>query len=301
MDPQGGNQIGVAAIYVVAAMALIGLADNTVPLIAQRAGLWQFHFLRALIALPLIIVLARLSGWTVRPRRLGAVAVRGALLGVSMCCYFGALGFLSVAEAAAGLFTAPLLVLVASAVVFRQRIQARIGFAIVLGFAGVLLVLKPDPTGGGWVAWLPLFGAVFYAAAALITRVTCAQEGALSLLAGFLVAMLALSGLGLWATMGGTGGFLSRGWVRPDAIFLLLTLGQAVTVIVGVGLITKAYLIAPATQVAGMEYVLLIFATFWGWILWRDMPDFWALAGIAMILASGGLLAMRPTTATLPS
>lgn len=289
------SQTGRAALYVLSAMALIGLIDNLVPMIAARAGLWQFHVVRALMALPLVVLLAVMTGWKVRPVRPWAVALRSLALGLSMLCYFGALGAMPVAEAAAGLFAAPLIVLLVSAVLLGRPVPGRVKAAIALGFLGVLAVLRPDPVGAGWVTLLPLLGAVFYAGAALATRELCAEEGALSLLAGFLLAMLVLGAAGLWAVAGSDSvQFLARPWVPLEPVFLGLTALQAGTVIVGVGLITKAYLIAPAPHVAGLEYALLIFAALWGWVLWGEAPDALAWAGIALIVGSGALIALTP-------
>lgn len=284
-----------AAALVLAAMAMIGYVDNLVVRIAQEAGLWQFHLMRALMALPLIALIGAVMGWQVRPKRPWAVTARGACLAASMLCYFGALAFLPVSQAVAGIFTAPLFVLLISAAWFRERPRAEVVTAALVGFAGCLLVLRPDPSALGVAALLPLAGGVFYALSALATRRICAGEGALSLLVGFFAAILCFSAIGVLATTPdaappGPEGFLARGWVAPSAQVLWLTGVQAVASVVCVGMITRAYILAEAPQVAIFEYSLLIFAALWGFALYGERIDAWGALGVALILGSGALL-----------
>lgn len=291
-QPQA-NQPLQAALCVIAAMAMIGYVDNLVVQIAAEIGLWQFHFIRAVMGIPMILALALAAGWRVRPRRVWAVGLRGLLLAASMLCYFGALGFLSVAQAVAGLFTAPLFVLLISALWFRAPVSGANIVAVALGFAGTLLVLQPDPTRLSPAIVLPVLGGVFYAFAALTTRRICAGEGAMALLLGFFTAMLLVSGVGSFVvTQTATGGedFLTRGWTAPSGLALWLTFVQAVAAVVGVGLITRGYILAEAPMVAVFEYSLLIFAALWGWWLWGQTLDPLASLGILAILGSGALL-----------
>jgi drug/metabolite transporter (DMT)-like permease len=212
-----------------------------------------------------------------------------------MVFYFGALAFLPVAQAVAGLFTAPLFVLAISVVWLRVRPRAEVVAAVLIGLVGSLMVLRPDPSALRPALLLPIAGAAFYALSALATRRICAGESALSLLAGFFVAMLGFSVIGALATAGnaappGPDGFLARGWVAPSAQVLALTAVQAVASVICVGMITRAYILAEAPQVAVFEYSLLIFAAIWGFLLYDERIDAVGVLGMALILASGALL-----------
>ena len=83
---------------------------------------------------------------------------------------------------------------------------------------------------------------------------------------------------------------MARGWVAPSVTVLALTAVQAVVAVVGVGLITRGYILAEAPQVAVFEYALLIFAALWGWVLWGETLDALGWLGLALILTSGLLL-----------
>lgn len=288
-----------AAGSVLAAMAVIAFVDSLVAGVAEVAGLWQFHLIRALFALPLIGLAARLSGQRLRPRNLRAVALRSFLMSGSMLFYFGALAFLPVAEVAAGLFTAPIFVLMISTLAFGTRPGWRRAGAVALGFAGVVMVLRPGAEGAGLVSLMPLAAAVLYALSGIATRRLCGRESTATLLAGFFVAMIVWGALGCGllalldpAVPEGRAGFLLRGWVAPDGWLLLSIAGLALGAVIGVGLLTRGYLLADASLVSGFEYSMLVFAAFWGWVLWGQTLAPLDAAGIALILASGALLTL---------
>ncbi len=287
-----------AATCVVAAMALIGLIDNLVILVAESVGLWQLHLVRAAMALPLILAVAWAGGWSVAPKRFWTVALRSFLVSTSMMFYFGSLGFLPVAQAAAGLFTAPIFVLLITVIVLRRRVGAVNAVAAVAGFLGILLVLRPDFGYGSLATLMPVAAGLFYALGAIAIRDLCAEEGTLTLLFGFFVAALLWGAAGcIWLSLlpmdapEGPEGFLMRGWLPLTEEFLGLAAVQAIGSVVGVGLIIRGYLLAEAAFVTVFEYSLLVFAAFWGYVLWTDRLDILGAAGIVLIIVSGGFLA----------
>ncbi len=287
-----------AASSIIAAMALIGLIDNLVVSVAGLSGLWQFHLVRALMALPVIYAVAVLSGRPLWPKNPRAVFGRSALVSISMIFYFGALAFMPVAEVAAGLFTAPIFVLFITAMVLREPVRLLNVLAACLGFAGVLMVLRPDLDSLSPVMAMPVAAGFFYALGAMATRRWCAEEGTLSLLACFFIVMAiwGTAGAGLLAVIqpdvpDGPAGFLLRGWVTPTPEFLGITAVQALGAVAGVGLIIRGYLLGEAGFVAVFEYVLLVFAAFWGFLLWGHLIDGFDALGIALIVGSGAILA----------
>ena len=113
--------LAAAGLILVYAM-VIGFTDNYVRVIAAEAGLWQFHASRTAMAMVLLAGAAAVMGLRLRPRSLRAIAGRSAIHGTAMLIYFGALAFLPVAVVAAGLFTAPIFVLLISRFVYGQPI-----------------------------------------------------------------------------------------------------------------------------------------------------------------------------------
>jgi len=120
------------AILVLAGMAIIGLIDNFVVEIAKYAGLWQFHFVRALMALPMLVVI-------------------GLLMGLALLLVI------------AGMFTSPVFVLIFSRLLFGVQVGRVRILAVAVGFIGVLMVLNPFGEAFTWRLILPVIGGLLYA------------------------------------------------------------------------------------------------------------------------------------------
>lgn len=287
-----------AAGCVIAGMALMGFIDNFVKVIAQDIGLWQFHLSRSIFVLVLLVPIALWRGWAVWPKRVWAVLLRSFCVATSMMLYFGALAALPIAQVGAGLFTAPIFVLVLSALVFKTPIGKWRILAVALGFGGVLLLLRPNAEAFSWISIIPVLAGMFYAFGALCTRSFCEGEGTTALLSGFFL-VLGLWGAGgviaLWASTAtpATHGFFQTGWQPWTTSAAFWTLMQGVISVLAIGLITRAYQIAEASHVAVFEYVFLISAGGWAFILWGEAPDAAGILGIALIVAAGLVIILR--------
>jgi len=201
MMDAGANRPVLAAMLVLGAMALFGLIDNFMRLAAENGGLWQFHLLRGTLAVAVLVPLAWLLKIRLRPRNARLVLGRSALNTTAMVIYFGCLGLMPIAQAVAGLFTAPIFVVIFSVLFFGERIGPRRIFAVALGFVGIILVLRPETGDFSWLTVLPVIAGAFYGLGNLITRRLCMQEGTLTLLGGFFGLMTLAGALGclvLW-------------------------------------------------------------------------------------------------------
>lgn len=294
------NRPVLAAVLVLSAMAMFGLIDNFMRLAAETGGLWQFHLLRALVALVLIVLAARIMRIPLTARRPGRVLVRSTLNAAAMVVYFGSLGMLPIAQAAAGLFTAPLFVVLFGMLLFGEKVGPRRLFAVVVGFVGILLALRPEAGALSPLSAVPILAGAFYGLGNLVTRHWCAGEATLTLLGGFFAMMAVFGALGvavltLWGieAPAGAAGYLTRGWVSPDAIFTMVIVVQAAGSVLGVGMIIRAYQITDATTVAVFENTLLLFATVWAAVLWQEWPDALGLLGLALVASAGVLIALR--------
>ncbi|NPD14578.1 DMT family transporter [Xinfangfangia sp. D13-10-4-6] len=289
--------VGLTLIYA----AMIGFSDNYVREIADDTGLWQFHLTRSLMALMLMALVAIPLGLRLRPRNPLAVAARASLQGIAIIIYFGAIAFMPVAVAAAGLFTAPIFVLLISRLVYGEHIGPARIIAVLLGFAGVVLVLGPQALShAGPAALLPVMAGALYALANIATRRWCADESAECLLAAFFISLgllgaMGLAALALWPlpVAEGTDGFVTRGAVWPGADYLLWMLMHASFSAIGVGLCTRAYLMADASRISVVEYMVLPTSAFWGWIIWQEQLGLATWAGIILIILAGAVIALR--------
>lgn len=285
-----------AALLAMGSTAILSFVDNFVASVAETHGLWQFQVVRALIVIPLLVLGAMVLRQRLRPVSLRRLAIRSATVTAGLLVYFAALGTLSVAQAGAGIFSAPIWVMILSVVLFRSPVSGWQIVAILAGFVGVLMVLQPDPDRLSPASLLPLAAGVFYGLGMMLTRFWCAEETAMALalgvfsavgLASLFLLLMAQAGL-----FGDTGGFLDRGWEPLTGRFLWLTAMQGVGAIVAVSLIAQAYRIGTPSFVAVFEYSFLVFAALWTLLLWGQGTNLLAWAGIAVILISGGMMSL---------
>ena len=252
------------------------------------------------MAIPLICLMSMMGLGTMRPKRFWAVAVRSLLTATGLMLYFGSLAFMPIAQSLAGLFTSPIFVLLISAFVLKQTIGKWRVIAVAVGFSGILLVLGVQDGAPGWIMMMPVAGGLIYATGSMATRILCSEESTISMLAGimivqFIIGTLALVGLTLWSPVvpAGADGFLLRGLVWPiETVFPYIAM-QAVISVAGVFLLIRAYQWGEASQVSVLEYSIMIFGPFFAWLLMGQSITPTMMAGIALIMIAGGIIAVR--------
>lgn len=290
-----------AAALVLGYAVIIGFTDNYVRVVAEEGGLWQFHASRSALAWTILLALAVPMGLRLRPRNLRAVVARSVIHGAAMLIYFGALAFLPVALVAAGLFTAPIFVLLISGFAFGHHIGPVRIAAVAVGFVGVVMVLGPQALGGASLAAvLPVAAGALYALGNVATREWCAEETAETLLGGFFLALGVLGAIGMavlsvWPldVPEGPAGFVMRGPVWPSGTFLFWTFVQAAGSLLGVGMMIRAYQLADAGRVSVFEYVILPASAAWSWLIWGETLTPLAIAGMVLIAVAGMMIALR--------
>lgn len=294
------NNTRAAAQFMLAAMVIIGFIDNFVIVIAQHSSLWQFLSVRAAMSIPMVAVLAALGFGRMRAKSLWRVCVRGGLMAAGMFCYFGALGFMSISLALAGLFTSPMFVLLISAFVLKQRVGPRRVAAVAVGFLGILLVIGPNFAELGWTVLVPVLGGFLYAGGSVATRALCEGEETFAML----WAMFAVQGIA--ATIGlvvitliapdapaGADGYILRGWVADFGPALPWILLQAVGSVVAVAFLIRAYQSAEASIVTVFEYSVFVFGPLFAWFIVGDTLGWQEALGITLIAGAGILIAFR--------
>ena len=300
LPAHSATQQARAARAMLAAMAIIGVTDNAVPLMAEHIGLGQFYLLRTLVALPFLFWMAQRGFGSLRPQRFAAVALRAMLVAISMVFYFAAVALMPMAQALAGLFTSPIIIVVISVLFLRLRIGwVRIS-AVLGGFLGVLFVLQPDPMDFDWLILLPVAGGFFYALGSIVTGTMCRDESTVSMLFIYLLAQgvigaLLLLALQIWPlpVAEGAEGFVTRGWTWPLWHISHLILLQGCAAVAGVFLITRAYQLGEASFVAVFEYSVLLVGPAIAWIAYGQALGLAQMLGIALIVGAGSTLALR--------
>ena len=295
-----------AGILVLSAVFLLGLSDNLVLLISDQSSIWQFHAIRSLMTAFIILVFAKSIGHDLKPKRPLFVLLRSLFLSCAILSYFGALSFLSVAEAGAGLFSSPLFVLIFSVIIFGIRVGFFRILAVMIGSVGVYILLQPDLSHFNLLQILPILSGMFYAMAALSTRQFCRDESVLSLTLAFLsiigiVGAVMASILWFFPELANTSPdmtYFLTGWEPVGLSFLFWIAIQAILSVVALAMLAKAYQLEEASFLAVYEYGFLIFAAFWGWVLWSTVLGVSQIMGIFLIMVAGIIIIIRTARST---
>ena len=268
---------GMAAMLV--GVAAFSFMDAGLKLLTAHYSAAQVAALRGLAALPVVFVWAMYAGGL---RQLVHVRwplhlVRGVLSVFMMITFTFALKSLSLAKAYAMFFIAPLLIAVLSIFMLGERVQRAQWVAIVVGFAGVLIVLRPETGGFGWGGTLAVLGtAVCYSLSSVIVKIIGRTDSTQSMMF-WMTCMLAIG-----ATL-----LALPGWQPIAAEHYPILAGVAVTGAIGQWGITEAFKHAPAASVAPLEYTGLAWVIMIDFAVWSAVPGMRTLLGAALIIASG--------------
>lgn len=288
-----------AALWIVAGTAAVALSDNVVPILADEMGLWQMLALRSIISLPVAaaFALAVGRGRTLLGRRPGRVLVRSLLVMGALMLYFASLPAVSIAHAAAGMFTSPIWILLVSALFLGERIgPLRIG-AVALGFAGVVLVLGIGQVPLRPIMVVPLAAGCLYGLGVIWTRLHCAEESSICLAAWLngLFLLLGLLGMALlpWfapllqAVEGAefirqpVNAISGQGW--------LLLAFVAVASLIGTAFLATGYRTGRSSVVGLFDYSFLLWAPLVAWLMRDEALTPRTAAGMALIACAGVL------------
>lgn len=297
-----GDNLRLAISAIVFTVFALSLGDALIKRISADLPLWQIFVVRSVIAvLVLMAVLrARYRGLALRPVRPGWTALRSLMLTFMWVAYYAALPHVELSVAAAVYYTLPLFITLLAALFLGERVGLRGWVAVVLGFGGVLLILKPQADDFNAYALLPLVSAILYALAMILTRTKCRGESPLVLSLGLNVSFIGVGGLAslaiwLWGPSSAEMAaqpFLLGGWI-PMGLQEWLAGGLlAAAVIIGSVFAAVAYQSGPSSVVSTFDFAYLAFAALWGFLFFAEVPDVTTLAGVALI-AGAGILAVR--------
>ena len=290
------NNLG--GIYaILAGMVVITLQDTSVKWLSPDYALHQIMLSRAVLALCITFWILRLEGGfhLLRSRQLYWHLCRAFLMVIANMAFFMAVAAMPLAEAIAIFFVAPLFITILSIPFLGERVGPRRWAAVLVGLAGVVVMLRPGLDVFDWVALLPIVAALSYASLQMLARKLGATDKA-STMTFYIQATLILVSATIGLTVGdgrfaGTGNtsldFLFRAWRWPETEDLWLFIWCGVSSGFGSYLLSQAYRLGEATIVAPFEYVALPMAAVCGFFLWKDIPTLTSMFGMVLILSAG--------------
>lgn len=287
---------GVLAL--VAGIAIFSVQDLILKLLSGDYPLHQAMMLRSLTALPCLLLITRWFDGTLTTLispTWPAMLARGFLNFTSYTAYYLALAALPMATTVALYFTAPLMIVVMSVIVLKETVSSARWLAVLAGFAGVMLMVRPGGELFDWAALLPVFCGIAYAASMVMARVMGSRDTAAAMAFwGNIAFLLCAAALSLAFGWGGTAegvhpslAFLMRGWQMPTLWDGFLMAACGVIAAIGLTLLTQAYRVGQSSVVAPFEFTFAFWGVLWGWLFWGDLPDALGWLGIGIIIAAG--------------
>ena len=267
------------------AVATFALMDACLKTLTPHYSAMQVTAMRGLASWPLVTAWVLVDGGPGQLLRVrwSLHLLRGVLSIVMLGAFTYALRSLPLAETYALFFVAPLMITALAALVLRERVDWRGWTAIIAGFGGTLIVLRPTGAGMMTLAGLAvLVSASGYAVSAIAVRVIGRSDSTQSMVF-WMLTMTSVFAL-----------LLSFGeWTPVHAEHWLVLAALGVFGAVGQYAITDAFRRAAASRIAPLEYTALVWGIALDWMLWHTLPDAATLSGAAVIIVCGLYLIRR--------
>ncbi|MDA8586136.1 DMT family transporter [Rhodobacteraceae bacterium] len=211
-----------------------------------------------------------------RTKHLNLQIARGLVAVCSASAFIFALRHVALADAVAVSFVAPFMVTLMGAFILGETVGLRRWIAITLGFVGTLIILRPGMGVVHPAAGLVLIAAFFFAVRQIISRAISDTDKTPTTVVytafiGFVVLAIPLP----WI------------WETPTGLHLWILLGMAILAGIAEVCVIRALELALAVVLAPIHYTLILWGTFYGWLVFDQLPDIWTWTGAAIIVVTG--------------
>lgn len=233
----------------------------------------------------LLFISLRPGGWaSIRTQRLPLHFLRGSIGIAGGFSAFWAFRHLPLADVYATLFTGPLMITLLSIPIAGEKVGWRRGLAVLVGFLGVMIMLRPGQGVFHIAALGGLGGALAHALSMLLIRRMAGHEGGLSFAFYSNLASLFWSGLVVLTV---------TGFQPPPWQDVLLHAASGCCGSLGLMAITLGFARAPAAVLAPFQYTQMLWGVLFGYWIWGDIPDAWLAAGAIVVIGSGLYIVRR--------
>jgi drug/metabolite transporter (DMT)-like permease len=289
--------------FLLLAMLIISSQNIAVKWIGGDYSALEIVAVRSLAALPCTLLFYRYEGrrglpTTPKPR---LQYLRGVFLVLSYTTFMMGLAALPLADIEAIRFSGPLMITVLSVAILGEKVGPRRWLALIAGFIGVLLIVRPGSTTFKLGSLFILISVLFYALTVILTRklqtndssATMAYFSSLVYLAAALVLAPLPAIVGEMPNADPSIAFLIRAWSMPTLFDLAIMAGLGLVWAGWMYSMSRAYSLAQASVIAPFEYVSLPINILWGFLIWHEIPSLMTLAGASLTLFSGMYVLFR--------
>ena len=280
MKTTNKNLLGIG--FLLLAMLIGSLQSVAVKWIGGNYSVLEIVTFRSLVALPITLLFYRLEGGkglptTSQPK---LQYVRGVFLFLSYTTFMIGLAALPLASVEAIRFSGPLMITILSVFMLSEKVELQRWLALIVGFAGILLIVQPGSTNFNEGSLFVLISVLFYALTVIFTRKMNATDSSATmayfsswvyLVAAFIFSPLAAA-VGEIPNAHPSVAFLFHTWTMPTLLDLFIMSGLGLVWALWAYFMTRAYSTTQASVIAPFEYASLPISIMWGFLFWREVP-----------------------------
>ncbi|MEM5580997.1 DMT family transporter [Roseibium sp. AS2] len=286
-NPLAAIALMSSAMLIVPVMDIIAKYLSTdLPPLEVTFGRFFFQFL-------ICLVLALATGRFARLRGQQPVInyLRGIFLAAASLCFFTAVKFMSVATAISIFFVEPMVLTILAALILKEQVGIRRIGAILVGLIGAIIILRPNLAEIGLVSLLPVATAFLFSFYLLLNRLYPVTDGLLTI--QFSAGLSGSLMLGTALVIANLAGFEDMTFLMPSGsqVGFLALIG--LISFAAHGLVVAAFQRGSASLLAPLQYIEIVSATLFGYLVFSDFPDGPTWIGIALIIGSGLYIAHR--------
>jgi S-adenosylmethionine uptake transporter len=284
-------------VFLVLGLLIFSLQDIVIKYIGGQYPVLEIVVFRSLVAIPLTLAMFRMEGGRGLPttQQHWREYLRGLFYFLSYTTHFMGLASVPLADIAVIRFSGPLIITILSVWLLSEKVGLPRWIALVVGFSGVLLVVRPGVDAFNWGAVFTVAAVVFYALAVMLTRklqttdssATMSYYSSLVYVVATIVLLPIVWLIGDIPDAHPSVAFLLRSWVMPTLTDGLVMSGLGIIWAAGMYVVARAYSETAASVIAPFEYMSLPISVMWGFVLWHELPALATWAGAALTIVSG--------------
>ena len=264
-------------LFMLVAVFLFGFNSAAGKWLVAKYSVGEFLLLRSTMTLILLLPLIWRAGWRVfaNAPRPGLQLLRVVLSSLEIAMFFWAVGYMPLADTTTIYLAGPIYVTALSVLLLGERVGWRRWTAVLVGFCGVVIALRPSAASVTLPALIALAGSMIYALLMITTRALRETDQTVLMTTQLL-------GILLFAAV-----MAPFGWVAPALPDLMLLAGIAVLQVVSLFCSVRSLQLADASVVAPYQYSLILWSVLFGWQVFNEVPDAYTMIGAAIIVAAG--------------
>ncbi len=254
------------------------LSDATAKWLVESHSVMQVVCMRASIMVCCLAAFLSLSGRgeILRAGDLKMQMTRGSFACGSQYLFIFGLSYVQLAEAAAAAYLGPVIMTALAAVILGERVGIHRWSAVLMGFVGMIIMLRPSTDNMAWAMLLPACSAVFGALRDIVTRKMRGVSHPVTVLlySNMIIAVVGMP-------------FLFFVWQPFSLPQLGLLMLSSALIAVAHLMHIQAFRLEEASVLAPFRYSGIIWGVLFGFLIWGDLPDIWVIAGAIVVIASG--------------